>query len=120
MLQASRAASLGEDAVRTRAAAISAVALLAEPPDLPWLCLQPAMQPLERTLSAADGSRVTLRWWHVGAGTMRVEVAARGPLGGRHRRVGWMRPDSLAAVGCPGATRLLPAAEGWMGPHPEG
>jgi hypothetical protein len=123
-LLAARVATLAEDGVRVRAAVIAGVAGLAEPPDLPWLCLQPPSAPALRVEQLADGSRLELRWWMVAPGVLRVEVAGRGPGGAQHRRVGWMRPDSLLPLdprpGCPDAQRLLPLGDDWLGAHPAG
>jgi hypothetical protein len=123
-LQASRAAALGEDAVRSRAAAIAAAPSLTQPPDLAWLCLQPPGRAVAREHRAPDGSLVRLRWWNLGHGRVRAELDARGPGGSRHRRIGWLRPDPPAAPdagpGCPGASVLRPATTPWLTPHPEG
>ncbi len=120
-LQAARAASLAEEQARVQAAALAAVDSLAHPPDLAWLCVQPPSQPVQRRLPATNGLQVTLRWWSVGDGVLRVEVEATGTQGTRHRRLGWMRSDSVpTGPGCPTATRLLPLGQPWLGPHPEG
>lgn len=123
-LQASRVATLAEDAVRVRAAVIGGLEALAAPPDLPWLCLQPPNAPARASSSAPDGSRLLRQWWMVAPGVVRVEMEGRGPGGARHRRLGWMRPDSLLPLdprpGCPDATRLVPLGPDWLGAHPEG
>lgn len=123
-LHASRAATLAEDEARARAAALQGIEGLASPPDLAWLCLQPPMRPIAVTEDTPDGGRVERRWWMVAPGVVRVELVGIGVHGARHRRLGWMRPDSIDAAaphpGCPRATRLLPAGLDWLGGHPEG
>lgn len=123
-LLASRASRFAEDAVRARAAALSSVADLFEPADLGWLCLQPPASPARRRLHRSDGSEVDLAWWVLGRGVIRGEVRSRGPQGGRYRLLVSLRVDSLApdssAIGCPGATRLLPSGSGWWRALPEG
>lgn len=123
-LQVSRAATLAEDEARARAAVLQGIDGLGNPPDLAWLCLQPPMHPVEAVERFADGRRVERRWWTVAPGVVRVELVGVGTHGARHRRLGWMRPDSVDAgepwVGCPRATQLLPAGTDWLGGHPEG
>ena len=122
-VQATRTAAFAEERVRLRAAAIAAVAGLAAPPDLAWLCLQPPSVSADST-AQVQGVRVTYRWWSVAPGAVRVQLEAAGAGGARHRRLGWMRPDSLLPLdprpGCPDARRLRPVGEGWLGPDPEG
>lgn len=123
-VHASRAATLAEDEARARAAALQGIDGLADPPDLAWLCLQPPMRPMVVAERHADGGRVERRWWMVAPGVVRVELVGIGVHGARHRRLGWMRPDTIDAadpqLGCPLATRLLPVGSEWLGGHPEG
>ncbi|MBA3855078.1 MAG: hypothetical protein C0503_11735 [Gemmatimonas sp.] len=123
-LQSARTATLAEDEARARAAVLDALAGASTPPDLPWLCLQPPAQPVIVVDSTPSGQRIELRWWALRPGVIRVELTGFGRHGARHRRVGWMRPDSLDPTpllpGCPAATRLLPAGPDWLGGHPEG
>jgi hypothetical protein len=123
-LLAARVAALAEDEVRARSAAVSGDSALRHPPDLVWLCLQPPSAPQRRVLVQGDGARVEISWWMVGSGLVRVQVTGVGPAGGRHRRLGWLRPDSLIPLdsrpGCPEARALIPAAINWRAAHPEG
>lgn len=123
-LLATRVGALAEDELRARAAALSADSLLRRPPDITWLCLQPPSAAQRRVLLLPDGARVDLAWWMTGPGLVRVQVTGRGPAGGRYRRLGWLRPDSLLPLdsrpGCPDARALLPAATSWRTAHPEG
>lgn len=123
-LQAWRAAQLATDAVRARAASVSALQGLLHPADLPWLCLQPPSVLREASATLPDGAAVTLRWWHLGGGQVRGEVEGRGRHGGRHRRIALLRPDSLPAdslvLGCPLAGNLRPAGNDWIQHHPDG
>lgn len=121
---ASRIAVLAEDELRARAAALSADSVLRRPPDIRWLCLQPAAAAQRRVLLQPDGGRVELAWWMTAPGLVRVQVTGTGPAGSRHRRLGWLRPDSLLPLdprpGCPDARALVPAATSWRSAHPEG
>jgi len=123
-VQATRASVLAEDEVQARAAVLEGLAALSDPPDLAWLCLQPPMRPVQRVERRAGGRSIEWRWWMVGEGVVRVELVGIGTRGARHRRLGWMRPDSIdvsgVTPGCPSATRLVPAGAGWLGGHPEG
>lgn len=123
-LQAARVATMAEDELRARAAAIASDSILRRPPDLHWLCLQPPSAPQRRLLNNRDGSRAEVSWWLVGPGLVRVQVDAVGPAGARHRRLAWLRPDSLLPLdvrpGCPDAEALVPAANDWQAAHPEG
>lgn len=123
-LLATRVAALAEDEVRARSAALSADSALRHPPDLVWLCLQPPSAPQHLVLMQPEGSRVEIWWWMVESGLVRVQVTGVGPGGGRHRRLGWLRPDSLIPLdprpGCPEARALVPAALSWRSAHPEG
>lgn len=123
-LQASRAATLAEDEARARGALLEALGLATRPPDLRWLCLQPPMRPLTLVDTTPTGQRLELRWWMIGPGVVRVELVGVGRHGARHRRVGWLRPDSLdpsdPRPGCPTATQLIPLGPDWLGGHPEG
>jgi len=123
-LQSARVAKLAEDELRARAAAIASDSVLRRPPDLRWLCLQPPSAPQRRVISNRDGSRAEVSWWLVGPGLVRVQVQGVGPAGARHRRLAWLRPDSLVPLdvrpGCPDAEALVPAAADWRAAHPEG
>lgn len=123
-LQAARTATLAEDEARARAALLDALAAATAPPDLPWLCLQPPMLPLVVLDTTPTGQPIELRWWTIAPGVIRVELVGVGRFGARHRRVGWLRPDSMDASdprpGCPSATRLQPIGPDWLGAHPEG
>lgn len=123
-LLAARVATLSEDELRARAAVVAADSLMRRPPDLTWLCLQPPAQAVRLRRSQPDGGRVEVAWWATGPGLVRVQVTGVGPRGGRHRRIAWMRPDSLVPLdprpGCPDAARLIPAALHWRASHPEG
>lgn len=123
-LQASRVAALAEDELRARAAVVGLDSLMRSPPDVVWLCLQPPAQPARLARVRADGTRIDVTWWMVESGLVRVQVSSRGPSGARHRRLAWMRPDSLVPLdprpGCPEARGLIPAATSWRAAHPEG
>jgi hypothetical protein len=119
-----RVAGLADDQVRARAALQEGVDLLAQPGDLPALCVSPPLLAVERTARAAGGGRILLRWSHLGGGLVRAEVQGEGRYAGRARAIALMRPDSSEWVTgfhrCPDATRLTPAGEGWVTVHPEG
>ncbi len=123
-LLTTRAAVLAEDELRARAAAVDADSALRQPPDLHWLCLQPPTASQRRVLRRTDGSRAELTWWMLGPGLVRVQVLGVGPSGARHRRLAWLRPDSLVPLdprpGCPDASRLEPAVRDWRAAHPDG
>lgn len=121
---ASRVAALAEDELQARAAALTGDSALRHPPDLTWLCLQPPASPQRRVLPAPHGARVEILWWMLGSGLVRVQVKGVGAGGSRHRRLGWLRPDSLLPLdprpGCPESRALEPAATNWRAAHPEG
>jgi hypothetical protein len=123
-VQAWRVAGLAADVVRARAAALHGLIALRDPPDLPWLCLQPPHAAVRRSQSLGGGTRVELVWWAVMPGEIRAQVTGVGPAGGRHRWLARLRPDSLPSdpwvPGCPAATRLRPTDSGWLMAHPEG
>lgn len=123
-LQATRVAALAEERVRAHAAMLEALPALFAPPDVPWLCLRSPDAPIRVLRVGTDGARAELVWWAVARGAVRAQVTGLSPLGGRHRRLALLTPDSLpadpSAPGCPTATRLVPAGEGWLLPHPEG
>jgi hypothetical protein len=123
-LQSSRTASLAEDEVVARAAVLDGLAKLAAPPDLAWLCLQPAASPVRTRETLPDGRAIELAWWLVAPGVVRAELVGVGAGGGRHRRIAWLRPEPLDPAdgrpGCPAAQRLVPLDSGWLGAHPEG
>ncbi|MBX3132139.1 MAG: hypothetical protein KF689_01975 [Gemmatimonadaceae bacterium] len=121
---AARMAALAEDAAVARATASRGVAAVREPPDVPWLCLQPPTASVRREVRVEGGGRSDIYWVTVAPGVVRAEVVASGPMGARHRRLAWLRPDSVdlddPRPGCPLASRLLPADTGWLTAHPEG
>lgn len=121
---ASRVAALGEDELRARAAVLAGDSLLRYPPHLALLCLQPPSVPQRRVLGRLDGGRIEVLWWMAGSGLVRAQISGVGPGGGRHRRLAWLRPDSLDPLdprpGCPEARALIPAALTWRSGHPEG
>jgi hypothetical protein len=123
-LQSARVATLAEDELRARALAVAGDSVLRTPPDIRWLCLQPAVAPQRRVLAEPNGSRAEVTWWMSGPGLVRVQVLGVGPAGARHRRLAWLKPDSLVPLdsrpGCPDATRLVPAVRDWRAEHPEG
>lgn len=121
---AARMAALSEDAAFARASASRGVVALRDPPDVHWLCLQPPTASVRHRVEVADGSRSDIYWVAVAPGVVRAEVVATGPVGARHRRLAWLRPDSVdfddPRPGCPLASRLIPADTGWLTAHPEG
>ena len=123
-LLASRVATLAEDEARARGVVLAGVEGVRTPPDLQWLCLQPPAQPVRTTQTLADGDRLELVWWMVAPGVVRAQITGVAAGGGRHRRLAWLRPDSLlpmdARPGCPDAAGLVPAADEWLVGHPEG
>jgi hypothetical protein len=123
-LLASRVATLAEDELRARGAAIGGVEGVRTPPDLQWLCLQPPARAVGAAQALPDGGRVELVWWMVAPGVVRAQITGVAAGGGRHRRIAWLRPDSLVPMdvrpGCPDAGGLIPASDDWLGGHPEG
>jgi hypothetical protein len=123
-LQAARVATLAEDEALARAAALDGLSRVTTPSDVPWLCLQPPATPAQRVDTLPGGRRVELRWWAVAPGVIRAEVVGVGVSGGRHRRIGWLRPVPVDPddhrPGCPAAERLEPIGADWLGGHPEG
>lgn len=119
-----RVAGLADDQVLARAAALEAVDVVAEPPDLAGLCLRPPLDWVEREGGTAAGGRYRVRWQHLGEGLMRAEVEGTGRIGARARMIALVRPDSSERVSglfrCPVARRLIPAAPRWLEAHPEG
>jgi hypothetical protein len=121
---ATRAATLAEDEVLARAALLEGLPALAEVPDVAWLCLQPPASPLRLRKLVGGGRSVEVAWWMVAPGVVRAELVGIAAAGGRHRRLAWLRPDSLDPAdprpGCPEALRLEPLGAEWLGAHPEG
>lgn len=119
-----RIATLAEDRVQARAAALTALIHVDRPPSLEVLCLSPpttwqvALAPLEGTGSAR------IVWRHLGGGTVRAEVTGRGRHGARARLLALLAPDSVERSSglfrCPAAGRLLPLGPRWVDGHPEG
>jgi hypothetical protein len=121
--QDQRVAGFAQDHLRARAAAAEGLIHAGAPPDAEELCLRPPLAPMEVVRTTVSGGTVRLRWRHVGAGLVRLEVEGRGQLGGRRRVFGYLRADPLPAslpFGCPGATRLVPIGPSWLDGHPEG
>ena len=121
--QEQRVAGLAQDRLRARAAAIEGLLLAGAPPDVEELCLRPPLAPMEVARATVSGGTVRLRWRHLGAGLVRLEVEGRGAQGSRWRDQGYLRPDPAPAplpFGCPGATRLKPVGARWLDGHPEG
>lgn len=123
-LLASRVATLAEDEARARGVVLSGVEGVRTPPDLLWLCLQPPARPVRTVQLLADGGSLELVWWMVAPGVVRAQITGVAAGGGRHRRIAWLRPDSLLPMdvrpGCPDAGTLVPAGEDWLVGHPEG
>lgn len=123
-LQSARVASLAEDELAARAAVLDGLAHARTPPDLPWLCLQPPAVAMRQVHPRASGGALEITWWQVRPGVVRVQLVGVGASGARHRRLGWLRPDSVVPddprPGCPEATRLVPAASDWLTAHPAG
>lgn len=119
-----RAATLADDAVRARAAAIRGLGSASQPPDLAALCVGGPLLSQERTIPVPGGSGATVTWRSLGNGMVRVDVAGWGLHGARHGAWGLMRPDSAERVmglfRCPDAVRLEPVHTRWRGRHPEG
>lgn len=123
-LLASRVATLAEDEARARGTVLSGVEGVRAPPDLHWLCLQPPARPARTTQALSDGGQLELVWWMVAPGVVRAQITGVAAGGSRHRRIAWLRPDSLLPMdvrpGCPDAAGLVPAVEDWLVGHPEG
>jgi hypothetical protein len=121
--QDQRVAGMAQDRLRARASAIEGVQFVGAPGDVEALCIRPPLSPVERVRPTTSGGTVLLRWRHLGAGLVRVEVEGRGSQGSRWRYLGYLRPDPpppALPLGCPGATRLLPVGSRWLEGHPEG
>lgn len=112
-----------EDALRARGLALRGVGLLRDPGDVEWLCLQPPAAARRQRVELPDG-RLELVWWSLGGGRIRAQVSAFGLRGGQHRLLGRLRADSVVvddpALGCPGASRLIPDGPSWLFAHPDG
>lgn len=119
-----RVATLAEDAVRARAAALSALAAAAQPVDLGALCLAGPLAEQSMDVASAPGTRAHVRWRSLQPGIVRAEIEGEGSQGARHRMQALLTPDSAERVmglfRCPSATRLRPAAGRWTDGHPEG
>lgn len=119
-----RAATLADDAVRARAAALRGLADAPEPPDLAALCVAAPLAGQGRVAHGTDGTSAQLTWRSLGTGVVRVDVVGRGPQGAKHALWALMRPDSAERVTglfrCPAAMRLVPVDGRWRGRHPEG
>jgi hypothetical protein len=119
-----RVATLAQDALLARAAALSALAAAGDPPDLAVLCSSGPMATQVRVLALDGGSSATLGWRALQPGLVRADIEGRGLHGARHRLQAYLAPDSAERVmglfRCPTATRLVPAAGRWLDGHPEG
>lgn len=119
-----RVATLAEDAVRARAAAEDALAVVGAPPDLALLCVSGPGAPQVRGHARADGSAAAIRWRALGSGTVLVEIQGRGRFGARWRLLGWLAPDTVERDGgllrCPAASRLRPTTAWWLTGDPGG
>lgn len=121
--QEARIAGLAADRVVARARAIEGLSGVWTPADPAGLCLRPPSLPQVASPPAAGAGAFTIRWHHLGRGLIRADVEGAGRQGARVRLSAYLRPDSLPpppAVGCPAATRLVPAAIDWVEGHPEG
>ncbi len=119
-----RVATLADDAVRARAAALRGLSVVAAPPDLAGLCLSGPLAVQERVLPPVGGTGVRIRWRQLGGGVVRAEVEGTGRHGARHRVWTLLVPDStervLGLLRCPAAVRLLPVPGRATDRHPEG
>lgn len=119
-----RVASLAEDAVRARAAAMHGLALAGDPTDLAGLCVSGPLAVRSMDVPTSGGTRARIRWRVLQPGIVRVDTEGAGTHGARHRLQALLTPDSAERVmglyRCPSATRLVPAAVRWTDGHPEG
>ncbi len=119
-----RVAALAVDRIIARSAGLEGLGHLHSPPDLAELCVAPPLVAMERVITSLSGGSARLRWRHLGAGMVRVDVEGMGRIGARHRLVALVRVDSsgpsASFTGCPTSTRLVPAGPGWLEGHPEG
>lgn len=123
-LQDWRVATLSEDSVRARAAALRALEIVPAPPDLAALCVGgPGLEQVAE-LPVVAGGTARVRWRPLGGGVVRAEIEGRGLHGGRHRLLAHQVPDSAERQAglfrCPAATRLVPVPGRWVEGHPEG
>lgn len=119
-----RVATLAEDALRARAAALRALTETAAPPDLPALCVSGPLALQTRILDLPPAASAAISWRSLRPGLVRAAVEGRGVHGARYRLQAYLRPDSAERVmglfRCPAATRLEPASGRWVDGHPEG
>lgn len=119
-----RVATLAEDAVRARAAAMTALAATGHPPDLAALCVSGPLLEQSRVVPSAPGTVARIRWRSLQPGIVRADTEGAGMHGARHRLQALLTPDStervMGLLRCPAATRLVPAAARWTDGHPEG
>lgn len=119
-----RVASLAEDGVHARAAALSALAESRVPPDLAGLCVSGPLAPQQRTVPLHGGASAVVRWRALGGGVVRAEAEGRGRFGARTRLHALLVPDSaersMGLLRCPDARRLVPVTGRWQDGHPEG
>jgi hypothetical protein len=119
-----RVATLAQDAVHARAAALTGLAEAGHPPDLAMLCVSGPLASQSREMTGAMGTHAVLRWRAMGGGVTWVEAEGRGRHGARRRLLGLMVPDSaertMDLFRCPAALRLVPVSGRWRDGHPEG
>ncbi len=119
-----RVATLAEDAVRARAAALEALAAARAPVDLQALCLLGPLGEQESQVVTGPGSSGRVRWRMPQAGIVLVDAEGVGAHGARHRLHALLRPDTAERVSglyrCPDASRLVRAAARWTDGDPEG
>lgn len=110
-LDEARRASIAFDRMRATQRLGEGIDAIDRPPDLALLCLTAASSGVSVEREGADGTRLAVRWRHLGAGVVLAELAATGPLGGGIRTVAWLQVDSidrdLSGVRCSGG-RLRP------------
>jgi len=123
-VQSTTAAKLAGDGLHARAAAHRALPFGFHPPDLTLLCLQPPHAEMVRTITFPDGARARVAWRALSSRVIQMEVTGYGERGARARLIGRVFPDSIPSepwvIGCPAATRLLPAGPDWWFRHPAG
>jgi len=119
-----RVATLADDAVRARSAALRGLAVTGNPPDLAALCAAGPLAVQRRDLPVVAAARAGVSWRQLGGGVVRAEVEGEGIHGARHRLWVLLVPDSAERVmglfRCPRATRLVPVPGRALDRHPEG
>lgn len=94
-LDEARRASLAFDRMRATQRLGEGIDAIGRPPDLALLCLSGTTSGISVDRGGTDGTRLTLRWRHLGEGVVLAELAATGPLGGGVRAVAWLAVDSI-------------------------